>query len=135
MNLFRTFVQGNQLQTVSTSNWKFHIIDESDESNVQTLPITYDQESCSCATSHRCFEPSKLFLGKNETFDIVGMQVGCTPLEALLASTFLEFFNQTFVNNLNDILIDQNHDMEKAFLPLKALNNSLPSRFKEDRHR
>lgn len=132
LNIFRTFVQGNQLQTSSASNWRFHILDESDWSNVQTLPITYNQKNCSCATSYRCFEPAKIFRGENIIFDLVGIQVGCTPLEALLASTFILFFNQTFVNELIDVLTDQNDKMQKmAFLPLKALNNSMPSRFKD----
>jgi hypothetical protein len=58
--------------------------------------------------------------------------VGCTPFEALLASTLNAFFSQTFVDYLIDVLIIQSLDKTPEFIALKALYSSIPSRFYEN---
>jgi hypothetical protein len=93
--------------------------------------MTYGKENCSCAISSKCFELAKMFLENNDKINITGILVGCTPLEVLLASILTVFFNQTFIDYLITMLIQHSPGTITDFSTSKALNISIPSRFKD----
>ena len=101
-NTIRSLVQGNAYISAYESNWQFTVLETYTDAPIYTNPRSY-ADSCSCATSSKCFQPA--IRTDQYPFGLPGLFIGCSPLETILQSTFECFYNQTC---LNDYLLSIN---------------------------
>jgi hypothetical protein len=97
LQLIRDMTSDNALISLFQTNWKWispinmfpiHFMDL-----IRTEPITYD--NCTCDLSSQCVKPGTV---SNKL--ILGLMVGCYPLESLLKSTFQCLYNTTCFSQL-----------------------------------
>ncbi|UJR19732.1 hypothetical protein I4U23_022866 [Adineta vaga] len=81
---------GNALISIFQTNWKFiSYYDQNHKSPFYTNPMTYNNQSCTCATSLHCSEPLIL----NDKL-VIGLFIGCYPVEATLQSSLKCFYHR-----------------------------------------
>ncbi|CAF1153558.1 unnamed protein product [Rotaria sordida] len=67
--------------------------------------VTYNNSTCSCATSRQCSSPAALFYSNSIILHIIdGLRFGCTILESLLLSSLECFYSSTCLQGLLDAM-------------------------------
>ena len=121
LHLFRRVLQGNQLLSIYTTNWML-VRSQTIWDPLQTIPLSHGP-NCSCATSNECVEPIIVRLTNDTIIEIPGLLLGCLPIESLLRSTLVCFYNQTCVNILAKYL-NSTSSGQMNFTALNSTENS-----------
>lgn len=112
VRLIQVVNHGNQLATLYSSNWRFiqkysnsyHAQQWPPETlNVLTLPRTYGAKNCSCGIQSNCSEASNFGLRvSDESYKqtLPGFRIGCTLLDAVLQSSLIGLYNQTYLSRM-----------------------------------
>ncbi|CAF1490320.1 unnamed protein product [Adineta ricciae] len=111
LDLISGIIHGNFFITFQQTNWKFTYYNVAAGSPYYTNPVTYKNNSCTCGTSSKCTETSK----------IDGLLIGCYPLESLLQSSLKCLYNQTCLTSITE-LTENNESFE-----ILSTNNQLYS--------
>lgn len=98
-----------------------------------------DNRTCSCDTSSQCTRSQGFFCqtvackqgNALPTWPILGLNIGCFPIDSILLSTLECFFNQSCIQMLIHLRL---YDFDRVYLPVNitnitALNLNRPSRF------
>ena len=103
LQLIRLTNQGNELISVFSSSWQF-VINHNNQSAppiANGQPVTYNNDTCSCAISYRCSTQARLFDVEGTAFhSIAGLRFGCTVLESLLQSSLKCFYSTDCLEQL-----------------------------------
>jgi hypothetical protein len=98
LQLFRASDQGNSLISLFGSNWTPMFGLNASYAPLLSVPMTYNNGTCSCATSSSCLEPAAFY---NYTYGIFhtvdGLFFGCLCLESIFSSTLSCFFSNSCV--------------------------------------
>ncbi|CAF1542995.1 unnamed protein product [Adineta ricciae] len=93
-DMTREILHGNAFISALRTNWKFMITSiTSDNGIYYTKAMSYNNRSCTCATSLRCSEPLVI-----NNITIKGLFIGCYPVEAMLQSSLECFYDETCYN-------------------------------------
>ncbi|CAF1685254.1 unnamed protein product, partial [Adineta ricciae] len=93
LDVISGIIHGNFFITFPQTNWKFTSYNVAEGSPYYTNPLTYKNNSCTCGTSSKCTETSK----------IDGLLIGCYPLESLLQSSLKCLYNQTCLTSIKEL--------------------------------
>ena len=91
----RAAAQGNALMTVLQTNWIPKVDYFDSDVPLLTVPVVYENSTCSCATSSTCSQPA-IFLNRpsgRPYYTVSDIFLGCTPLDSLLMSSLSCFFS------------------------------------------
>ena len=78
LQLFRASEQGNSLISLLNSNWKMKYGSNTKYAPLLSLPMTYNNGTCSCATSSACIEPAAFYnLSLHKVYMVQGIMFGC----------------------------------------------------------
>ncbi|CAF1154453.1 unnamed protein product [Adineta steineri] len=93
-------------------------------SSAITYALTYDN-NCSCALDMTCNTQAGFFLQNGSVFvPIKGLKMGCTPSEALLASTLECFYDSLCINRIQEYTIAANNSINIINYSSLSINNS-----------
>ena len=94
--VFRATAQGNGLISVLGTNLQLRYDNNQIDGILSYLPQSYEDGSCSCATSSACFEPAS-FRERNNTIRYVlqNIYLGCFTLESILHSSLSCFYSNS----------------------------------------
>ena len=96
LQLFRASDQGNALISLVGTNWQLKIGSTVGNSPLLSIPITYNNGTCSCATSSLCSEPAAFYnLSTSQVYIVDGVFFGCSCLESILLSSLSCFFSES----------------------------------------
>jgi hypothetical protein len=111
----RDSTYGNQLLSISSSNWVFSSPYAANTSYyaIPSQPVSYGS-NCSCATSSACTQP--VFVNGQV---VPGFVLGCFPLESIFRSTLVCLYNQTCLDQINIANLST----------IRPLDASLPSEY------
>lgn len=84
--------------------FRFEVNNIGHGSTVFTYPVTYDNENgtCSCGTDSDCSQPAAIY-NDTKSIRILGIRVGCYPLNSVLQSTLECLYNQECIHLLLEI--------------------------------
>jgi hypothetical protein len=121
LSMIRGTIQGNALLSGLQSNYAFFVSDD----NKTLLSSVEDYSDCKCDASPTCVEPSAFYDSDNGNalFIVPGVYIGCYIIESLLQSTLECFYNQSCIREVRSYL------KRNFFLPIIALNSSLPTQY------
>ncbi|CAF0930022.1 unnamed protein product [Adineta ricciae] len=90
----REIFHGSAVLTTHQTNWEYDVLlNKLNQYVFYTKAITYNNMSCTCATSLHCVEAAKL-----NGISINGLFTGCYPVESMLLSSFECLYNKTCVD-------------------------------------
>ncbi|CAF3085097.1 unnamed protein product [Rotaria sp. Silwood2] len=93
LQVFRDFSQGNGLISILGTNVEMKLGEAGINGRVLILPKTYNNGTCSCATSKK-----SSIVNINKTIDMIRDQ--CNRLIDIQTEAFNQFFYNTKINNL-----------------------------------
>ena len=101
LKVLRASAQGNALISVGENNWTPMLRENADYASLLSVPKTYSNGTCSCATSSVCFEKAAYYRSSGELGQILdGILFGCSYLEATLLSTLSCFFSNACISDV-----------------------------------
>ena len=136
LQLFRASDQGNGLISLLNSNWKMKYGSNTNYAPLLSLPMTYNNGTCSCATSSACIEPAAFYnLSLHKVYKVQGIVFGCFGLESILHSSLACFFSHSCLVELNNSMALGNpsgvsHPPQGHITPMEF--SSTRSRFQVD---
>ncbi|CAF0982336.1 unnamed protein product [Adineta ricciae] len=95
----REILHGNAILTTYHSNWGYIVFSENPEEIYYLIPMKYNNDSCTCATSLQCVEPSTLV-----SIPVDGFFFGCYPVEAMLHSSLECLYNKICVDLILSVI-------------------------------
>lgn len=130
LQLTRDINHANTLISSYFSNWYWWVKPNRISITLPTKPVIMSNK-CSCATRRNCLQSGGIYrsFSSIQYFAMPGWNVGCSPVETLLRSTFECLYNQTCI----DTLIHYASTVEEVFSPtidIEAMNYTVLSRFK-----
>ena len=101
LDVFRASAQGNGFITIGGNNWAFTLGRNESHAPLLSIPITYGNGSCSCATSSSCFESAAFYnYTQSRVYTIQGILRGCLYLDSILLSSLSCFFSNACISEL-----------------------------------
>ncbi|CAF1618923.1 unnamed protein product [Adineta ricciae] len=92
----REIIHGNTFISALQTNWKYIGYHFKNNSVIMyTKPISYNNQSCTCATSLQCSEPMVI-----DHKIVEGLFIGCYPVETMLQSSLQCFYNKSCYNSI-----------------------------------
>ena len=111
---------GNQLLSLYANNWVQQLGSQPVFAQIETLPVTYQNDSCSCALTEMCRRPMRLRTIDNQqeiTYEPFGFVVGCLPIFGFLFSTFECLYSSECVDHITALVnADGNNLLSKFFI-------------------
>ena len=105
LQLFRDSNQGNALISILNNNWKVKYGQNTSYAPLLLAPTTYNNGTCSCATSSACVEPAAFYnLTAHKVYIIDGIVFGCFALESILRSSLACFFSNSCLLRLENTI-------------------------------
>ena len=96
LGTIRIAAQGNALMTVLETNWISKLDQYVPGIPLLTVPVVYNNNNCTCATSSSCVGPAAFFTSSGEQYYTAEhIYHGCTPLDSILMSRLSCFFSQS----------------------------------------
>jgi hypothetical protein len=128
LQFMREIFRANQLEDIFMSSWKPALTTSLDNYVEARIPLSFNNETCTCATSmlSSCWRPL-VFLMDNSTNNISptitlpGLIGGCLPVDGLRMTTLECFFDSACLDTLQNVLND-------TMIP-SPLNISVSTRF------
>ena len=130
LQLVRDVMHGNTFVSGYFLNWYWWVEFNRESMSFPTNAVTM-KDGCSCGTRSDCTEPGGIHLSFSDTqsFQMPGLNVGCSVVETTLRSTLECLYNQTCINLLQHyaatVPVVLNNTQNVA-----AMNPTLPSRFR-----
>lgn len=101
----RAIVQGNALISTLGSNWQLETISAAADLLLLSVPMTYSNGTCSCATSKSCLKPAAFVnLTHHKVYLIKDVFSGCSSLESILFSSLSCFFSNSCILDIMDAM-------------------------------
>ncbi|CAF1232058.1 unnamed protein product [Adineta ricciae] len=98
LEMFRAIAQGNALISTLGSNWKPIVGRNSIGSSLVNVPVIYNNQSCSCATTSSCFDSAGFYNNSHtKLYTIKGIVLGCLCLESILLSSLSCFYSNSCI--------------------------------------
>jgi hypothetical protein len=118
--------RSNQLEHLFLSSWMLNYTTASENHIVATNPLSYNNNTCICATSmsSTCFWPMTFQLFNTTNIILPGLVGGCLPVDGLSQSTLECLFDSVCINTLL-LLINST----TSYSIPDALNENLTTRY------
>ena len=101
LDVFRASAQGNAFISIGGNSWAFMLGRNESHAPLLSIPITYSNGTCSCATSSSCFESAAFYnRTQHRVYTIQGILRGCLYLDSILLSSLSCFFSNACILEL-----------------------------------
>ncbi|CAF1327145.1 unnamed protein product, partial [Rotaria sordida] len=122
LQFIRDAFRSNQLQNMFMTTWEIAFTTAAENYIVATIPRSYNNGTCLCATSlsATCWRPLDFVLHQR-TITLPGLVGGCLPVDGLRQSTMECLFDSTCLSMLSTLL-------NSSMVP-PSLNTSVVTRF------
>lgn len=98
LQTFRSNVASNTLVSIGNNGWELKAETNENYTAIISIPVTYNNASCSCATSVSCFEPAAFYdMDGKKFYTVQGVSFGCYYLDSILFSTLSCFFSNSCI--------------------------------------
>ncbi|CAF3085988.1 unnamed protein product [Rotaria sp. Silwood2] len=101
LQMFRGVIQGNGLISSLETSMEFKVDQIAVDAPVFVIPKTYNNGTCSCATSSTCVELASFYNVTHHTvYTIENIFIGCFLIESILHSSLSCFFSNSCMTDL-----------------------------------